>query len=141
MLFYCGRGPRQFVKLTAVLRQEELKASLSKRIFRFDKRIRQFGVVNSVGALVLSASRPDFVPLEPLEETNKLFVQIVLMKGILGGINKYHGKIRGAIVMREKVTMIMYDGIDRIFVFSTEPDFPLEKVEKLGNLLDTIPIE
>ena len=116
-------------------------ASLSKKIFRFDRRIRHFGVISAVGKEILSATRPDLQELDPEEETKKLLKQIMLMKGILEGMNRYHGKIRGAIVMREKIMLIMFDGIDKVHIFSADPDFPLSKVERLGTLLDTVSLE
>lgn len=118
-----------------------LEASFARRVFRFDRRIRQFSVIGAVGHELLSASRPNLVSLEPEEETRKILKQIMLMKGILDGQNKYHGRITGAVVIREKLTMIMFDGIDKVYLFSAEPDFPLAKVDKLGKLLDTIPIQ
>ena len=42
--------------------------------------------------------------------------------------------------MSDKLMMVMFDGIDRVYMFSAEPDFPLSKVEKLGKLLDAIQI-
>ena len=115
--------------------------SAAKRIFRFDRRIRHFGVISAVGKEILSATRPDLQELDPEEETKKLLKQIMLMKGILEGMNRYHGKIRGAIVMREKIMLIMFDGIDKVHIFSADPDFPLSKVERLGTLLDTVSLE
>ena len=98
--------------------------SAAKIIFRFDRRIRHFGVISAVGKEILSATRPDLQELDPEEETKKLLKQIMLMKGILEGMNRYHGKIRGAIVMREKIMLIMFDGIDKVHIFSADPDFP-----------------
>jgi hypothetical protein len=118
-----------------------LVVPFAKKVFRFDSRIRYFSVVNTQGEEIFSASRPNLVSLEPEEETRRLFAQIVLIRAILEGENRYHGRTTGAILLREKVTLLTFAGIDRIYFFSAEPDFPLSKVEKLGKLLDTISIE
>lgn len=118
-----------------------LDASFARKVFRFDRRIRHFGVIGALGNMLLSASRPNLPALEPEEETQKLLKQIMMMKGMLEGQNRYHGKIMGAVVIREKLTLIMFDGLDRVYLFSAEPDFPLAKVDRLGKLLDTIPIQ
>jgi len=53
-------------------------------------------------------------------------------------MDKYHGRIRTAILVKEKVTIICFNLMARIMLVSANPDFQLERLEELGRLIDQL---
>lgn len=109
-------------------------------IIAFDEAIRFVAVLDLTGKMVASASRRGYVSLEPPEKTSDVFMKIAIGTGLGEGEIRYHGKVRTVIVMREKVTLIVFLAPGRSFLISADPQFQIAKVELLGQALDKLSV-
>ena len=110
-------------------------------ILQFDSRIRTVAIIGPIGAPVASAERPGLVSLEPSSVTAKFFKRTALAGMIGGNEDRYHGRTKLVIAMREKLTLICFMISDRIMIVSAGPNFPLGRVKKLGELVDQLNLE
>jgi hypothetical protein len=113
----------------------ELKA---EGILAFDKGIRFVVVLRSDGRALAEVGRPGLAPLEPPGESENIYVKAAIAVSMSAGMNRYHGPISAAIVIREKLTIVFFNLSSRMLLISTEPGFPLHRVEELGRLVDQL---
>lgn len=108
------------------------------QIFSLDKRIRFVVLLTSDGKVVAEFGRPGVVPLEPRNEAETVYMKATIAISMSTPMDKYHGRIRTAILVKEKVTIICFNMMARIMLISTDPGFQLQKVEELGRLIDQL---
>jgi hypothetical protein len=113
----------------------EAKAS---RIFDFDKSIRFVVMLTLDGNVMAEFARPGVVSLEPPSEAPTLYMKATIAINMSAPMDKYHGRIRTAILVKEKVTIICFNLMARIMLISASPGFQLQKVEELGRLIDQL---
>ena len=110
-------------------------------ILQFDNRIRTVTVIGPMGEPFASVERPGLTSLEPSSVTSRFFKRTALA-GLMGGNeDRYHGRTKVVIAMREKLTLVCLMVSDRIILISAEPTFPLSRVGKLGELVDQLNLE
>jgi hypothetical protein len=119
---------------------QEIPENKVSRVFRFDKRVRYVVFLTADGKLRASFARPGITSLEPDEETSSMFMRASIAKEMGTSMNKHHGRITTAIVVREKVVLITFMLLDGIVLISAEPGFSLGKVEGLGRLIDQLSV-
>jgi hypothetical protein len=108
------------------------------RIFEFDKRIRFVVMLTSDGKLMAEFGRPGVAPLEPPSEAETVYMKATIAISMSTPMDRYHGRIRTAILVKEKVTLICFNLMARIMLISTDPEFQLQRVEELGRLIDQL---
>jgi len=108
------------------------------QIFSFDKKIRFVVLLTSDGKMVAEFSRPGVVPLEPRREAETVYMKATIAISMSTPMDKYHGRIRTAILVKEKVTIICFNMMSRVMLISADPGFKMEKVEELGRLIDQL---
>jgi hypothetical protein len=112
--------------------------SKADRIFDFDKRVRFVVLLTSDGKVMAEFGRPGVVSLEPQSEAETVYMKATIAINMTAPMDKYHGRIRTAILVKEKVTIICFNLMARIMLISASPGFPLQKVEELGRLIDEL---
>ena len=112
--------------------------SKAKRIFDFDKSIRFVVLLTSDGKLMAEFSRPGVISLEPRSEAETVYMKATIAISMSTPMDKYHGRIRTAILVKEKVTVICFNLMARVMLISTNPDFQLQRVDELGRLIDQL---
>ena len=110
----------------------------AKRIFDFDKSIRFVVLLTSDGKLLAEFIRPGVVPLEPRSEAETVYMKATIAISMSTPMDKYHGRIKTAILVKEKVTVICFNLMARIMLVSANPDFQLQRLEELGRLIEQL---
>jgi hypothetical protein len=110
----------------------------ANRIFSFDKSIRFVVLLTSDGKVMAEFRRPGVVSLEPQSEAETVYMKATIAINMSTPMDRYHGRIRTAILAKEKVTIIVFNLMARIMMISADPDFQLQKVEELGRLIDEL---
>jgi len=115
-----------------------ISPSKANRIFRLDKTLRFVGLLSPEGEAVASFLKPGLTSLEPEEDTKVIFKRAAIATSMGASENKYHGRVRAAIVVRDRVILICFVLARGLIVISADPGFPLGKVEGLGQLVDRL---
>ena len=110
----------------------------AKSIFDFDKSIRFVVLLTSDGKLLAEFIRPGVVSLEPRSEAETVYMKATIAISMSTPMDKYHGRIKTAILVKEKVTVICFNLMARIMLVSANPDFQLQRLEELGRLIDQL---
>lgn len=109
-------------------------------VFAFNKAIRFVCIVDQEGNAIASLGRPGLISLEPEERTADVFARAAIAWGMSEGMNEYHGKVRTAIVIREKVTIVCFLGIGKMYLVFADPEFSISETERLGRVLDRLSV-
>ena len=113
------------------------KSDSFQDIFTFDPRVRFCAVLDERGRIVESEMRKDLRSLEPDGETTRLFMQIGLAVMMDRGWDKFFGSTKFITIVKERVSILVFALADlRAVVVTTDPEFPLESVGRLGELVD-----
>ena len=110
----------------------------ANRIFEFDKSIRFVVLLTSEGKVMVEFARPGVASLEPKSESETVYMKATIAISMTTPMDKYHGRIRTAILVKEKVTIICFNLMARIMLISANPSFQLQRVEELGRLIDQL---
>ena len=110
----------------------------ANRIFSFDKSIRFVVLLTSDGKVIAEFNRPGVVSLEPRSEAETLYTKATIAISMSTPMDRYHGRIRTAILVKEKVTIICFNLMARVMLISADPGFQLQRVEELGRLIDQL---
>jgi hypothetical protein len=110
----------------------------ANRIFDFDRSIRAVVLLTSDGKVMVEFGRPGVASLEPKSEAETVYMKATIAISMTAPMDKYHGRIRTAILVKEKVTIICFNLMARIMLISTNPDFQLRKLDELGRLVDQL---
>lgn len=120
--------------------EREVLDMKAERIFSFDKSIRFVVLLTSDGKAIGEIGRPGVTSLEPASESKTIYVKAIIAMNMSAPMNRYFGRIKTVILIREKVTIVCFNLSSRIMLISTNPDFQLNKVEELGRLVDELNI-
>jgi hypothetical protein len=112
-----------------------------EKLFDFDGSVRYVTLLGMDGAQVYSVGRRGVQSKEPQDETDSMFLKIALGRGLGESTNRYHGRMKSIIVNREKIKLLLFLTFDKILLISTEPEFPLHRLEELEVLVDTMQLE
>ncbi len=133
----------EYKRVTRNNSRKENEASLLKKdgfekFFALDKRIRFSGLVDPKGILVgESGMRKDLQSLEPEGEDRRLYVQLALAASMDRTWDKYYGKTRALVILKEKVIIFVYSLPNlHTLVVAAEPDLPITKMRKLRDLVE-----
>ncbi len=108
------------------------------RIFDFDKSIWCVVLLSSDGKSLANFCKAGVAPLEPQDETETVYMRATIAMNMSSPMDKYHGRIRTAIIVKEKVVMICFSLSQKIMLISATPEFQLRDVEALGQLIDQL---
>ena len=120
--------------------EQEVLEMKAERIFSSDKSIRFVVLLTSDGRPIGEIGRSGVTSLEPSNETETVYVKATIAMNMSAPMDKYFGRIRTVILIREKVTIICFNLSSRIMLISANPDFQLDTVEQLGQLVDELNI-
>jgi hypothetical protein len=110
----------------------------ANRIFEFDKSIRFVVMLTLDGVVMAEFTRPGVVSLEPPSEAQTLYMKATIAVSMTAPMDKYHGRIKTAILVKEKITIICFNLMARMMLISANPSFQLQRVEELGRLIDQL---
>lgn len=108
------------------------------KVLSFDRNIRSVVLLSSDGKVMVEFNRPGTVPLEPPSETETVYMKATIAVSMTTPMDRYHGRIKTAILVKEKITIIGYNLMARIMLISADPGFKLHRVEELGQLIDQL---
>lgn len=117
---------------------QSILGTKANSIFSFDKRIRFVVLLTSDGKVTAEFGRPGVVPLEPRSEAETVYMKATIAISMSTPMDKFHGRMKTAILVKEKVTIICFNMMTRIMLISADPGFQLQKVEELGRLVDQL---
>jgi hypothetical protein len=110
-------------------------------VFDFEKSIRFVGLLTSDGKVIAEFTRPGVTALEPKSESKTIYMKAAMAIAMSTPMDKYHGRIKTAILVKEKVVLICFNLVARILLVSAAPDFQVGKVEELGRMIDQLGID
>jgi hypothetical protein len=110
----------------------------ASQILSFDRNIRSVVLLTSDGKMMADFSRPGATSLEPPGETETMYMKATIAISMTAPMDKYHGRIRAAILVKEKVTIIGFNLVVRIMLIMADPGFKLSRVDELGQLIDQL---
>ena len=106
-------------------------------LLAFDPRIRCVVEIRFSGEVVASTRRRGLESLEPESETVRVLNQSAIGAGMGSSMNGYHGRVKVVIVVRERVSLIVFPLVDSLILLSADPDFPLQETNQIAKVLDT----
>jgi len=106
-------------------------------LLAFNSKIRGAVEVRFNGERIGSVCRKGLASLEPEQETLRVLDQTAIGMGMGASMNGYHGRVRVAIALREKLSIIVFPLFDSLILVSADPEFPLQKIRPMTKLLDT----
>lgn len=110
----------------------------ANQILSFDRNIRSVVLLTADGKMMADFIRPGATPLEPPSETETVYMKATIAISMTAPMDKYHGRIKTAILVKEKVTIIGYNLMARIMLIMVDPGFKLSKIDELGQLIDQL---
>ncbi len=110
-------------------------------ILEFDGSIRSAVLLTSEGKPVIKVERPGIPPLEPGDEVDTVYAKASIAIGMSSPMNKYYGRLRTIILMRDKMIMICFNLPARMMLITTGPDFQINRVEELGQFIDQLNLD
>jgi hypothetical protein len=115
-----------------------VQTSVFDRIFRLDRRVRYCGLIDVTGKLIAGRMRENVSSLEPESEDPHLFLHIALAVSMDKSWDKYFGRTKTIVILKERVSLYIFSLADsRAVIVATEPDLPMSKRLKLGEVVDT----
>ena len=103
----------------------------------FDAKVRCAIEVGLKGERIASVWRSGLESLEPEDETVRVLDQTAIGAGMGSSMNGFHGRVRVVIVVRERLSLIVFPLFDSVILVSVDPEFPLQKTRDMAMLLDT----
>ncbi len=116
--------------------EQSLESDLVRRIFDLDHRIRFCLVRNQNRRSSVGGMRPGVDSLLPDDERLKMEMRGILHRAMEGSVNKYLGRMNTLIVQWENVTIIDFLFTFGDVIISTEPDYPIEIIGRIRQLLN-----
>ncbi len=110
----------------------------ANQILSFDRNIRSVVLLTSEGKMIADVSRPGTTSLEPPSETETMYMKATIAISMTAPMDKYHGRIKTAILVKEKVTVIGFNLMAKIMLIMADPGFKLSRVDELGQLIDQL---
>jgi hypothetical protein len=111
-----------------------------KSMFQIHESVQKVSILGLDGKELYSVGREGMRSKEPENATEALFVKLAIGRGMAESENGFHGRLKSIAISREKLTLVIFMTFDKILVISAEPDFPLDKIVKLGELVDKLQI-
>jgi hypothetical protein len=112
-----------------------------KSILEFDKSLRTINIIGPKAEAVAGAMRSGVVSMEPDSETQMIFRRSAMTMFMGASDDKYHGHTEAIVILREKLTAILYPAGDKTILVSAESSFPLNEVRTLGRLLGELGLD
>ncbi|MBI3023666.1 MAG: hypothetical protein HYY68_08105 [Thaumarchaeota archaeon] len=108
-----------------------------RRVFDSHPRIRSCALVDHTGTTVAGGMREGVISLNPLNEDERLTLQMLMIVLMNDSSNRFLGKADYVIIHRGRVMIIVFPvSVQRLICISTEPDYPVAQVEMLAQLID-----
>ena len=110
---------------------------LCNQVFKSDRRIRYVGVLSDTGRLIAGGMRKGVSSLEPMSEDLRLMANLTIQLSTDKTWDRYFGTTQFTLIKREKVTILVFHIGDKVFLISSEPDFPLQQVQAVRDTIVT----
>ncbi len=111
---------------------------LCYQVFKFDRRVRYAGILDDTGRVIAGGMRKGISSLEPASEDLRLMANLTIQIGTDKTWDQYFGKIQYTLVKREKVNMLIFGVGSYLMLITTQPDFDMEQIATLRDMVITI---
>lgn len=118
--------------------EDRILSTKAEALFNLDRRVRFIALLTSDGEVIGEVLRPGISSLEPESETKMVYTKAVIALGMSSPMDKYHGRVKSAVINRERVCIICYNFGPKVVLVSTEPGF--QKFEELGRAIEKVGI-
>ena len=106
-------------------------------MFKFDRRVRFAGILDSAGRIIAGGMKKGIPSLEPTSEDLRLIANITIQLSQDKSWDKYFGKVQFTYIKREKVNVLTFYLGEKLALVSSEPDFTLQQAQDLRNQIIT----
>ena len=106
-------------------------------MFKFDRRVRFAGILDSAGRIIAGGMKKGIPSLEPSSEDLRLIANITIQLSQDKSWDKYFGKVQFTYIKREKVNVMTFYLGQKLALVSWEPDFTLQQAQDLRNQIIT----
>ena len=106
-------------------------------MFKFDRRVRFAGILDSAGRIIAGGMKKGIPSLEPSSEDLRLIANITIQLSQDKSWDKYFGKVQFTYIKREKVNVMTFYLGQKLALVSSEPDFTLQQAQDLRNQIIT----
>jgi hypothetical protein len=110
---------------------------LCNQVFKSDRKIRYVGILDETGRLVAGGMRKGVSSLEPMSEDLRLMANLTIQLSTDKTWDRYFGTTQYTFIKRERVSIIVFHIGDKVFLISTEPDFPLQQAQAVRDAIVT----
>jgi hypothetical protein len=111
------------------------------KILEVHESVRYVYVLGLDGKEMYSRGRYGAPSGETEDATPDLFVKMAIGLGMAESQNKYQGRLKSIVVNRERLKLIIYVASDKILMISTEPEFPVDKIVQLDELVESLHLD
>jgi hypothetical protein len=109
-------------------------------IFSFERSINFVVLLTNDGKVIAEFARPGAKRPEPPADIKTMYMKLSIAIGMSSPMNKYHGRMRAAILMKERLNILCLNLDSKIMLVMTGPEFNLAKVEDLWRRVDQLGI-
>ncbi|MHB1907512.1 MAG: hypothetical protein ACYCQJ_01420 [Nitrososphaerales archaeon] len=113
-----------------------MTTELIQSIFLLDDKIRYASVLNQRGNHLEGGMKPGKNTINPEEESEKLFLQTTVSRGMSESWRRYFDKFRFSIVAHKKLVVFQFPYGENTLLVTAEPDISLNTAEKICGILD-----
>ncbi len=110
---------------------------ITTEMFKFDRRIRFAGILDSSGRIIAGGMKKGIPSLEPQSEDLRLIANITIQLSQDKSWDKYFGKVQFTYIKREKLNILTFYLGSFLVLVSSEPDFTLQQAQDLRNQIIT----
>jgi hypothetical protein len=110
---------------------------ICNQVFKSDRKIRYVGILSETGRLIAGGMRKGVSSLEPMSEDLRLMANLTIQLSTDKTWDRYFGNTQFTFIKREKVSIIVFHIGDKVFLISTEPDFPLQQAQAVRDAVVT----
>jgi len=119
------------------MREVERYKLLCDQMFAVDRRVRYATVFDEECSIVAGGMRPGIKPVESVEESQRMDLQVGVLAGIIKTWSKVFGRASFVFFKHEKINMIIFPiGNNNHLDVTTQPDFRAEDVGKLVEIVE-----
>jgi hypothetical protein len=111
------------------------------KILEVDGSVRYVYVLGLDGKEMYSKGRYGAPSRETEDATPDLFVKMAIGLGMAESENQHQGRLKSIVVKRERLRLVIYVASDKVLLISTEPEFPVGKIIKLDELVESLHLD
>jgi len=118
------------------MREVERNKLLCEQMFAADSRVGYATVFDREYSIVAGGMRPGVAPIESPEQSERVDFQVGILASVVKTWSDAFGPASFIVFKHEKINVIVFPIGDKHLAISTQPDFPLEDVDKMLRVLE-----